>query len=170
VPRPQFHESGRPVKRADVTALEATLGTTLPQGYAQLMMRHNGGSPSPATFAWNRGRSDKRWSDVRALARIGTAKEPLSVLWAMKAQPERPPPMPSGAIPIGWTEDHDILYMFIDGKHKGEVWLRYDPDVQLGTERVSDSMHALYRVAKSFEAFIGSLQESPPDRTYPQEY
>lgn len=48
----KFRRTGKPLTESDVSACSAELGLTFPQPYADFLLKHNGGSPSPAYLTY----------------------------------------------------------------------------------------------------------------------
>lgn len=142
--------SGRVLTAREIRECEARLNVTLPTGYRQWMVAHNGGRPFPGVFTIHGLRhnpSDTIHSFVSI--RAGTEDydlESMAHRWRDF--------LPKGAVPIAVASCGRILVLMTSGQDQGQIYY-CDMDEWDGDE----SRSALFLVAPTFEALLESLHE-----------
>jgi hypothetical protein len=147
----RINEGGNPVSHpeptdADVRSIERAVGAPLPSEYVALLKHANGGHPEIGSF-WveDRGRRE-RWS-VNVFYGLGADKGTAGSVW--KAVGEWRSVLGDRALPIANDGGGNQIFLSFD---------QNPPSVKLC---VHDERFKILRVANSFDAFLGMLEEDP---------
>lgn len=66
---------------------------------------------------------------------------------------------PFDSIPVAYVSNHDQLLLFIDGEHRGEVWVKLWH--MCDDEDFKDRWSHCYKVGNDFLDFLSKLQDPP---------
>jgi len=153
----RLDDTGPPISRLDISALEHRLGFSLPSDYADFLLRHNGGSPKPDAVPvqeWPNGGPE---ADVRMLYCLGPdpAEDTYDLRWNLEVMAGRIPP---GLLPIAATSCGDDFCIWLTGVERGAVVL-WDHEAEHRPPTTAN----LHSVAPSFTAFLELLMDFSAD-------
>jgi len=163
-PRKKFTEQGvtlsldtQPATEEAVVTLEEQIGSRLPEDYRRFMLRYNGGTPDPATFAFIEKTYGKSTSDaVRAFFSLGD-HEYYALEDSLATYTDR---IPNGTLPIAEDGCGNLVLLGISGEDdagqaiRGKVYFwdhELEPQDPLDWSNVSP-------VADSFDDFLRGLK------------
>lgn len=149
-------------KFRDAEEVLCGFGFVLPDDYRKFMLKHNGGTPECANFAWKHPRKKVVGSwvdeflpiDPRSLGAGGSP----DVFYTMI---QRRAHFPPEFLPVGFAAGDDLLLLGIDdsGKSFGEVWLKHWDEVEEASDKTTPPGKAMYKLAGSFGEFLASLSD-----------
>jgi len=138
-----------PTDHARVVALEARLGTSLPEEYRQFLLEFNGGRPSPACFRLASRTGPYSDSVVDWFLSVHDADESNigTVLSWLEGR------RPRALLPIAIDPGGNYVMLGIDGDVRGKVYF-WDHDREPQNEQDWSNIDL---IADSFDAFLRGL-------------
>lgn len=164
----KMEDEGPRLTTALLKQTECDLGIVLPTPYRNFMIHHNGGSPDPSYFRVETGKRRWIWESAADLTSIEECPDD-GLVFFVNAMRERNPEdgaLPRECIPINYTALHNQIIIFVEGERKGEVWIKLWDRVPNTSAALADPECELYFVAKSFDVFLGMLQDDPGNRAF----
>jgi hypothetical protein len=148
--------SKKKVSDKALAALEASLGYTLPDDYRAFLLKHNGGRPEPDCFPL--AGSDEATEMIDGFIPIDGANS-LGLEWTMTTYAGR---IPADLHPVARAGGGNIVAIGVKGRRRGKVYFWDHEGENLG-EGKKPSYENVSLVAKSFDAFFGSITELDED-------
>lgn len=157
--------SGPKLSGSTLSQFELILGLNpLPPEYRKFLLKHNGGTPTPAFFEFKRGRKPTKslWVDhflgIDRRSLFGVHKPDL-VSQLIKHRTH----LPMWFLPIGYVVRDDLLLLGVLDWHEtyGQIWIQCWDEVEMRAGRRMSPGDGLYQLAPSFRAFLGMLDEDP---------
>jgi hypothetical protein len=142
-----------PVKAEDLARLVQVIGTALPEEYRSHILKHNGGTPKPSSFAYYTKQGHPKNSSVAWFFNIGDA--PYENLFRhLETFAGRIPP---NLLPIARDPGGGLILLGLRGPAHGKIFY-WDQRNEVEEGSVPD-MSNIYPVADSFERFLAGLEE-----------
>ena len=142
-----------PLSPEKLARAETTMGVTLPGGYREFMLEHNGGQPSRGDFVFAEETGPYTDGSVRKFYSIeGPAV--LSLEWEhnLYCQGE-PPRIPRDMIPIAGDSFGNQICIGVSGPRCGQLYF-WDHEKEDDGEPTYRNMHL---IARSFSEFLAKL-------------
>ena len=153
---PKFGSNLPKLTQSQLSAFELQFGfAKFPAEYRRWVLRHNGGSPSPAHFAWEHPVEGSSIREVSILLGFDTSaldsrgRQPDVITMTLRYRDE----LPRSAVVIGLVEPEDVLVLHTRGELAGQVFLLLWDRATLGEE-------STFFVASSFKVFLRSLNRA----------
>lgn len=134
----------------DIQDLERLLGSPLPDDYRAFLVKHNGGVPTPAVFAFLQD-GVQYHGEVR-LFFSATGTGPDSIRGILTIYKQR---VPAGFLPIAADSCGNLVCLVLEGEQAGKVYF-WDHEFECDEDEVADFRNVSL-VANSFEAFLKHL-------------
>jgi hypothetical protein len=161
--RVKFRSRGLRISGRDISTAERLLvpgSGRFPADYTAFLLRHNDATPDPSAFEWKHPKFGAIDTCVEGFLGIDRSSmygvhQPDLISQTLRHRHD----IPTRFVPIGYTGGHDILLLAVDDSHRtyGQVWIKYMNE--RGISRIGSKPDlGVYRVARSFKEFIGSLK------------
>ena len=151
--RVSIGDPGPPLELADLSGLEARLGSQLPDSYKSFLLRTNGGTPTPDHFAIQ-GAAGNPFADVQTLFGIGATADFDDLERTLAAMSGR---VPMGLLPIGHSSTNDLVCLSLREADHGTVYF-WDSWADAEPAPWSRSGFAnVYLIVDDFNAFLDGL-------------
>jgi cell wall assembly regulator SMI1 len=139
-----------PLSEHDITQVEVQLGLSLPAGYRNFLLAHNGGRPEPDAFPIHNNPSDDHGLVHNFLCIKKEDNYNLTV-WAKRYRGR----IPSDLLPIAKDPGGNLICLSVSGADVGKVYF-WDHEEEAG-EGETPGYDNVYFVANSFQEFLESL-------------
>jgi len=142
-----------PLSPEQLAQAEKAMGVTLPAGYREFMLEHNGGEPSRGDFVFAEATGPYTDGDIRKFYPIdGSAV--LSLEWEHKLYcGGKQPRMPRDMMPIAGDSFGNQICIGVSGPRCGHVYF-WDHEKEDHDEPTYRNMHL---IARSFSEFLAKL-------------
>ena len=148
-----FSEGKGPLAPERLAQAEAAMGVTLPAGYREFMLEHNGGEPSKTDFVFAEETGPYTDSSVRKFYSVkDTATLNLEWYHNLYCQGD-PPRIPRDMMPIAGDSFGNQICIGISGPRCGHMYF-WDHEKEDEGEPTYRNMHLL---ARSFLEFLAKL-------------
>jgi hypothetical protein len=152
----RIDDSGPPITEARLQLFESEVGYGLPKGYRSFLLRHNGGRPVPNIMPTPRFPGSAE-STVQVFYGLDTELECEELMWSYRLWIED---CPKNLLPIACDDGDNQFCVSLAGSDLGNV---YYWDYYREVHAVSTRYPWTYLIANSFEEFLESIREAPPD-------
>jgi hypothetical protein len=141
------------VARLEVVAERLRL--RLPDDYKSFLIEHNGGIPSPNTFAIQ-GMEHNPRAELQRLFGIDTRVEENSISWNREVFAGR---VPNEYLPVGCTPSGDLVCIGVEGARFGAVVLWDSYAIGQRSEWSRTGYSNIFPVGDSFQEFLAGLDD-----------
>lgn len=151
----------------EIRRFESTVNLSFDTQYVDFLLKFNGGHVYPLSFRINTTDAiDNRWADMTGFYPLiidqNDTISRYNLLQAIERQNSYGPSEglnPPHSIPIASVIDTDDLLLFVDGEHKGEVWVKLWH--MCDDEDFPNPWSYCYKVGNDLFDFLGKLEEGP---------